>query len=119
MNFVVAKRTSVCFFLILLAGYAAVAQDQSSDNAQQGPATVNITQGPIIQYADDQFAVITWSTDKPFASRIFYGKDARNLNQISEDGKYLSLRHQIDLRNLQPNSTYYFRIDTGEGAAAA
>ena len=29
------------------------------------------------------------------------------------------MRHQVDLRNLQPNTTYYFRIDTGQGTAAA
>jgi hypothetical protein len=29
------------------------------------------------------------------------------------------MRHQVDLRNLQPNTTYYFRIDTGQGASAA
>src|SRR5436305_3086809 len=119
MRFVVAKRISSYFFLLLLVNFAVVAQDRPSENPQQSPVAVNVTQGPTIQYADDEFAVVSWTTDKPFASRIFYGKDARNLNQISEDGKSLSLRHQVDLRNLQPNSTYYFRIDTGQGPAAA
>jgi len=120
MNSAVPKRFSLLFFVFLLGSWCAVAQDQPSDNArQQGPATVSLTQGPTIQYADDEFAVITWTTDQPFASRIFYGKNASNLNQIAEDGKSLSMRHQVDIRNLQPNTTYYFRIDTGQGAAAA
>jgi hypothetical protein len=107
--------------LVGLAVFSATAQsapDQQGEN-EQSPVRVNITQGPTIQYADDEFAVITWTTDQPFSSRIFYGKDAGNLNQIAEDGKAQSLHHQVDLRNLQPNTTYYFRIDTGQGTRAA
>jgi hypothetical protein len=119
MNFAVPKRFCVLLSLLLFTSSAAFAhQDQPSDNAQQAPATATVTQGPTIQYADDEFAVLTWTTDQPFASRVFYGKTASNLNQVAEDGHSLSLHHQVDLRNLQPNTTYYFRIDTGQGAAA-
>lgn len=124
MSCAVVKRFSLFLSLVLLLSSGVLAQnnqERSYDNsAQQAPTTtVNVTQGPTIQYADDQFAVITWTTDQPFASRILYGKDASNLNQISEDSRSLSLRHQINLRNLQSNTTYYFRIDTGQGAQAA
>jgi hypothetical protein len=114
------KRLVVLFstFLLASSSISFATQDQS-DNAPQAAARVNVTQGPMIQYADDEFAVVTWATDQAFASRIFYGKDASNLNQISEDGQSLSMRHQVDLRNLQPNTTYYFRIDTGKGPATA
>ena len=121
MSFAVVKRFGFSLSLILLVSSLAIAQRSYDDNSNQqsAPATVNITQGPIVQYADDQFAVITWTTDHPFVSRIFYGKDASNLNQISEDVRSQSLRHQINLRNLQPSTTYYFRIDAGQGTAAA
>ena len=121
MSFAVLKRVSFVSIILLasLGAFAQNDQDRSDAAAQQGAASANITQGPTIQYADDEFAVITWTTDQPFASRVFYGKDASNLNQISEDGKSLSMRHQVDLRNLQPNTTYYFRIDTGQDTAAA
>ena len=121
MSLAVVRRFGLSLSLILLVSSGAMAQRSYDDNSntQQAPATVNITQGPTIQYADDQFAVITWTTDQPFVSRVFYGKDASNLNQISEDVRSQSLRHQINLRNLQPSTTYYFRIDTGQGTAAA
>ena len=121
MSSVALKRLSLLslFGLASLGAFPQNDQDQSDAAAQQTPVTANITQAPTIQYADDEFAVITWTTDRPFASRVFYGKDAANLNQIAEDGKSLSIRHQVDLRNLQPNTTYYFRIDTGQGTAAA
>ena len=121
MSFAVVRRFGFSLSLILCLSSGALAQRSYDDisNSPQGPATVKITQGPTIQYADDQFAVITWSTDQPFLSRVFYGKDAGNLNQIAEDVRSQSLRHQINLRNLQASSTYYFRIDTGQGTAAA
>src|SRR5436190_5560058 len=121
MSLVVVRGFGFSLSLILLVSSGAVAQRSYDDNSntQQAAATANITQGPVIQYADDQFAVITWTTDQPFVSRVFYGKDASNLNQISEDVRSQSLRHQINLRNLQASTTYYFRIDTGQGTAAA
>lgn len=121
MSFVVLKRTSFLLSLALVLPFSANAQNNQDqqDQPSSNSATVSVTQGPTIQYADDEFAVITWSTDQPFASRVFYGKNAANLNQIAEDGKSLSIRHQVDLRNLQPNTTYYFRVDTGEGTAAS
>lgn len=119
MSFAVPKRLSFMLSLLLLAGSSAIAQDQSSDNTPQAPASVTVTQGPTIQYADDQFAVITWTTDQAFPTRVFYGKTASTLNQVAEDGKSLSLNHQVSLHNLQPNTTYYFRIDTGQGTTAA
>ena len=121
MSFAGVRRFGFSLSLILFVSSGAMAQRSYDDNsnAPQAPTSVNITQGPTIQYADDQFAVITWTTDQPFLSRVFYGKDAGNLNQISEDARSQSLRHQINLRNLQPSTTYYFRIDAGQGTAAA
>src|SRR5438270_10137454 len=121
MSLAVVRGFGFSLSLILLVSCGAAAQRSYDDNSntQQAAANANITQGPVIQYADDQFAVITWTTDQPFVSRVFYGKDASNLNQISEDVRSQSLRHQINLRNLQPSTTYYFRIDTGQGTAAA
>ena len=121
MTFVVVQRWSLLsiFLLVTLGASAQSNQDQPDAGPPPSAASTNVTQGPTIQYADDEFAVITWTTDQPFVSRVFYGKDATNLNQISEDGKSQSIRHQVDLRNLQPNTTYYFRIDTGLGAATA
>src|SRR6185437_10070514 len=118
MNF--AKPASLLVSVCFLLSLASVAQNsQSSSDApadqHQQAAAINVVQGPTIQYADDEFAVITWTSDQPSESRIFYGKTSSNLNQVAEDGKSLSTRHQVDLRNLQPNTMYYFRVDNGTG----
>jgi hypothetical protein len=77
-----------------------------------------ITQGPTIEYADDQFAVVTWSTDIATESRVYYGTDQKNLSQVSENHNSRTF-HRLDLQNLQPNTTYYFRIDTGSPSPLA
>ena len=109
MSFAVVRRFgfSLSVMLFLSSGLMAQRSYDGNSNAPQAPATVNITQGPTIQYADDQFAVITWTTDQPFVSRVFYGKDASNLNQIAEDVRSQSLRHQINLRNLQASTVVW------------
>lgn len=78
----------------------------------------HVTQGPSIEYADDQFAVVTWTTDVPTESRIYYGTDQKNLNQVSENRNSRTF-HRLDLQNLQPSTTYYFRIDTGAPSTLA
>jgi type IV secretory pathway VirB10-like protein len=72
----------------------------------------HITRGPTIQYADEQSAVISWSTSELADSRVFYGTDRNNLTQTAEAGGGTSF-HRINLANLSPNTTYYFQIDTG------
>ena len=77
-----------------------------------------ITQGPTIEYADDQFAVVTWTTDVPTESRVYYGTDQKNLTQVSENRNSRTF-HRLDLQNLQPSTTYYFRIDNGSTSTLA
>ena len=103
------RRASFAAIVLFMAAAAAWAQNQ--------PAA-RITQGPTIEYADDQFAVVTWTTDVPTQSRIYYGTDQRNLTQVSENRNSRTF-HRLDLQNLQPSTTYYFRIDNGSTATLA
>jgi len=85
--------------------------------AQQEMQTLQVTEGPTITYVDDQFAVVAWTTNVPTESRVFYGTEAEDLNQVSESLK-ASTVHRVDLRDLKPDTTYYFQLDTG-GATEA
>lgn len=115
MTVSIGKCFGFAVLFVALAGFAQTTPPAATSSAAQ-TAAVSITQGPTIQYADDEFAVVTWTTDQPSGSRIEYGKDASTLKQVAEDGHALSLHHQVDLHNLQPNTTYYFRVDSGQGA---
>ncbi len=106
------KAASVGITALLLA-WGALAAAQNPPSPSPNPAVVaHVTQGPTIEYADDQFAVVTWTTDVPTDSRIYYGTDQKNLSQVAENRNSRTF-HRLDLQNLQPSTTYYFRIDTG------
>ena len=109
---------------LLILAFAGAALGQSNSTGSYGggqqqsaqPYSYNgakISRGPMIQYADDQLAVVTWSTDTASESRVLYGTDASNLNQIAENSSS-GTSHRVNLTNLQPSTTYYFRIDNGQ-----
>ncbi len=98
---------------IAAAQYNSANHDDPGDQPRARSAQIN--QAPVIQYADDAFAVITWSTDKPTESRVFYGTDANNLNLVAESPSHATgTSHRVDLSNLHPNTTYYFQVDLGQ-----
>ena len=53
--------------------------------------------------------VIIWGTNIPATSQVEYG-DSPALGQSSPQDTQLKQNHQVVLRNLQPNTTYYYRV---------
>ncbi len=98
-----AERTSVYVLLLL---WSCVAAAQTGREMQ----TVRVTEGPTITYVDDQFAVVAWTTNVPTESRVFYGTQPEDLNQVAESLQASTL-HRVDLRNLKADTTYYFQLD--------
>ncbi len=116
----IALRRAGQLCVVLTAMVAVTAAQYNSatyddPNNPAPPRSARITQGPTIQYADDAFAVITWSSSQPAESRIFYGTDAANLNLVAESPSHTAgTSHRVDLSNLHPNTTYYFQVDLGQ-----
>lgn len=79
------------------------------------PAQVPITRGPVLEVADSGSATITWSTEQPSRTRLWYGEDPDDLTQIAEDDTK-GTEHRVRLEGLQGNSTYYFQVDSGGGS---
>jgi hypothetical protein len=80
-----------------------------------------ITDGPRVNQVTQTSAEIAWSTDAAGSSVVRYGTDPNNLSQIAEkpwggahepNGDY---NHTVWVKNLQPNTTYYFTVETGQG----
>lgn len=111
------KASSVGIIVFLLV-WGALAPAQNPPSSSSAAVVAHITQGPTIEYADDQFAVLTWTTDVPTDSRVYYGTDQKNLTQVSENSNSRTF-HRVDLQNLQASTTYYFRIDTGSPSTLA
>jgi purple acid phosphatase-like protein len=79
--------------------------------------SVQITNGPMIESADDHSATIAWSTNVPSSSQIWYGSEINNLTQVAE-APYGGVTHRVQINNLQPETTYYFQVESGQGRGA-
>src|SRR5262245_49387103 len=72
-------------------------------------APVKITNGPVIESVFDDHAVIAWSTNAQASTTLKYGKDQNNLSE-QVGAPYGETPHRVTVKNLQPNTTYYFKV---------
>lgn len=89
---------------------AQLAEKESFDSAK-----VKITNGPEAKNVSANRAIVQWTTNVKGSSRVNYGKDPNNLTELAESpwGQG-GLTHTVELKNLQPNTTYYYRVETGQ-----
>ncbi len=97
---------------LLLVGISAMAKTQS-------PA-LQITDGPRVEGVGDTWAVIAWTTNTGGSSIIRYGTSGNSLTQsamspYADNEKRQQQTHRVHMKNLQPNTTYYFIADSGQG----
>jgi len=86
---------------------------ESANYAQA--SQVRITNGPVIERLDQNSATIAWSTNTRSSSIVRYGTDPNNLTQTAEAAwgqGGMNNAHRVHLNNLQPNTTYYFRVES-------
>jgi phosphodiesterase/alkaline phosphatase D-like protein len=86
----------------------------------QQAQSVKITDGPRVEGTGNNFAVIAWSTNTGGSSIVRYGTDRNHLDQMAEapyaDNEGAKAQtHRVHLKNLQPNTTYYYMVDSGQG----
>ncbi len=114
------RKTSVLLALFaMLASLALIAQDRdhdrdADDRAPNRAQAVRITKGPIIEEVASDQAVIAWSTNVRASSVIRYGTGDEHLSQTAEV-PYGGPTHRVHLRNLKPDTKYYFVVDSGQG----
>jgi len=87
-------------------------------------ARVRITQGPEIERADPDFAIIRWTSNNPGGSPehygiVRYGTNPTKLNQTAKSPirlnpglSYTVFRVRMD--GLKPRTTYYYTVDSTE-----
>jgi hypothetical protein len=92
-------------------------------------ACVRITQGPEIERADTDFAIIRWTSNNPGGSPehygvVHYGTDPKKLSQtanspirLNPGHSYTVFRARMD--SLKPRTTYYYTLDSMEANGAA
>lgn len=117
------RQRSLLFAMLVLLGIAllqvgtAAAQTQ---NQNQATKAVAITDGPRVEGVGNNWAVIAWTTNTGGSSVVRYGTNPNSLTQTAEspysDNEATKAQnHRVHVKNLQPNTTYYFVVDSGQG----
>jgi hypothetical protein len=75
---------------------------------------VQITNGPVVEHVTDTTAEIAWSTNVNSGTVLRYGTDPSHLDQ-NAGMPWGGLTHRITLKDLKPNTTYYFKAESGQG----
>ncbi|MGI9104473.1 MAG: fibronectin type III domain-containing protein [Terriglobales bacterium] len=88
--------------------------------AGQNPHPLAITHGPVVEGVGNTWAVIAWTTNTGGSTVLRYGTSPTTLNQTAEapwakskSGEHVT--HRVHLKDLKPNTTYYFVVDSGQG----
>lgn len=81
--------------------------------AAANPNAVRITDGPNVEYLTPNQAVISWSTSAPSSSVVKYGQSQNALNQTAQ-AAWGGTTHRVTINNLQPNTRYWFAIQSGQ-----
>jgi hypothetical protein len=94
------------------AGSSDVAMDMELLSGPGGPAgTLDIVRGPYLQIGTPNSIVVRWRTDTSSDSRVRYGTDPNNLNQIKDDLSQTK-EHEVTLTGLSPKTRYYYAVGT-------
>jgi hypothetical protein len=105
------KNNSLFLTVALMLGMALVAFVPATLQAQQ---QVRITGGPTLDTVNSNSVFITWSTSLPSSSRVWWSKDKNNLTHLAEGPESGQTSHRVEILNLEPNTTYYFTVESGQ-----
>ncbi|HEU5452766.1 MAG TPA: fibronectin type III domain-containing protein [Terriglobales bacterium] len=92
--------------------------EEGDSAAERQP--VRILDGPRVEGVGNNWAVIAWTTNAASSSVLHYGTSPNSLSQTAQ-ARYADTEgaaqqtHRVRVSNLQPNTTYYFMVDSGQG----
>ena len=86
--------------------------------AGAGPlAAQTVTRGRYLQQQSDTSIVVRWRTDGSVVGRVRYGTSPASLSSVKDEAA-ATREHVVTLRNLAPNTKYYYSVGTS-GATLA
>ncbi len=112
-------KLTIAASVLLVLCFASISPAASAQNVRrksfldQEHGTVKITNGPIVETLKSDSAVIAWATNLKSNSKVTYGATRSRLDQFEAeppDGK--GLMHRVQLANLEPGRTYFFRVES-------
>jgi phosphodiesterase/alkaline phosphatase D-like protein len=118
-SFTLAAIMLFCACFATAQTYKHNQQEKQQDYGVNKQGKQKITNGPVVEYTSDHSAMIAWSTKDPSGTYIAYGTNQNNLSQRSEKA-WGGTNHRLELKNLQPGTTYYFQVrsEDAKGAGA-
>lgn len=110
--------------MTLLVGsllYSTPASTQESRISQR-PPSVRITQGPDLERAGPEFAIVRWTSDTPPGSPehegiVHYGTDPKNLSATAKSPIRLNPGHphtvfRVLVDGLKSRTTYFYTVES-------
>jgi hypothetical protein len=123
MNRTLWKWVIAIMFGVLLFSTPAIPQIFPS---AKKAASIAITQGPAVELAVEDFAIIRWTTTNPGGSDehfgvVHYGTDPKELSQIAKSHIRLNRGHaetifRVRVNGLTPQTTYFYTVTSMESS---
>lgn len=106
--------------LALLLVASALFVQAALANPPQKAEALKIVDGPRVESVGPNWAVVAWTTNTGGSSIVRYGTSRTALNQTAQapyaDNESTQQQvHRVRIQNLQPGTTYYFMVDSGQG----
>jgi len=100
--------------MLVIAGVMLVLGTSALAAPQEQP--IHIIDGPRVEGTGSNWAVVAWTTNARGSSIVHYGSNPNSLNETAESPyTQQGQTHRVHIKNLQPNTTYYFAVDSGQG----
>ncbi len=126
--------TAIASSLLSSTPTVAQAQHPQMPPARQPPAEipppakkaarVEVIQGPALEVAHDDLAIIRWTTTNPGGTDdhfavVYYGTDPEDLSQMAKSPIRLNRNHpemifRVRMVGLKPQTTYYYKVTSTE-----
>jgi hypothetical protein len=88
--------------------------EQAVQNSSAQGDAVQITYGPVVESVTDTTAIIAWSTNVNAGTVLRYGPDPKHLD-LTAGMPWGGLTHRVNLKDLKPNTVYYFEAESPKG----
>jgi hypothetical protein len=102
-----------CILAVFLVTVVSWACGQTVNSSSPSPNTIRITNGPVIEYADDSLAVVYWTTNLPATSTVRFGTNPQTLDHVAA-GATAQTQHRVNVADLSPTTKYYFIVESAD-----
>ena len=115
------KRILPVLIAVLALGTLALAQTQnkapSTYDKSSSSDTVQITNGPGVQNITGTTATVFWNTSAPSGAVVRYGTARDKMSETAQES-WGQTAHSVELKNLQPSTTYFFQVESSQTQSA-